>query len=420
MSSRRKLLAWILAALTACALLVSVLLWEHRYARTRWASFLVGDPHTGAQVFQEKGCARCHAPGEAGERSAPDLGFQQSPHSSLNQLVSAMWNHAPGMWERMRAENRSYPDLDYEEMAHLFAYLYTIQYLEEPGDARQGRRLFASKGCMRCHALRGVGGQMGPDLSAVTGVDTPIVWTQKMWNHAPAMEVAMQQLGLSWSKFEGREMSDLLAYVREVSGGSRREFELLPASPDRGEKLFQSKSCIVCHSVKQEGGTIGPSLGAKRDLPLSITQFAGLMWNHSPQMWRAMKARTIARPSFTGREMADLIAFIESVRYFEAGGSPQVGEMVFRGRGCANCHGLHAEGTASGPPIRGRGGAFTSVTLATELWRHGPKMYQRTRALGLAWPTLVESDVGDLVAFLNTPPGVIRAQSQSRPAEEKK
>jgi hypothetical protein len=31
-------------------------------------------------------------------------------------------------------------------------------------------------------------------------------------------------------------------------------------------------------------------------------------------------------------------------------------------------------------------------------------MYERTRQLGRPWPTLNESDVGDVVAFLNSSP----------------
>ena len=415
----RHLLLWGLAAAGASALLVGVLQWDHKYGRARWANFLVGDPHRGFHLFQEKGCGHCHAVNGVGGRLAPDLGYQQPPPSGLDQIVTAMWNHAPRMWERMRKEKLPYPDLSYEEMAHLFAYLYTARYVDEPGDIHRGRELFSTKGCLRCHALYGVGGKVGPDLSSVAGVDTPIAWAQAMWNHAPAMEAELGKLGLPWPQFGRGEMNDLLAYIRDVTGGPRREFELLPASPDRGWQLFQSKSCIVCHSVKGEGGRVGPELGPRHELPLTIVQFTGLMWNHSPKMWRAMQARNILRPAFTGREMADLIAFLHSVRYFEPGGSPQMGEMLFARRGCSNCHGPRGEGTPSGPGLRGRGENFTSVTLATALWRHGPEMEQRTRKLGLPWPKLAESDVGDLLVFLNTPPED-RPHLQSRSSDKKK
>ena len=404
MTAKRQFVLWIVAALAASLFLAWVLKWEHEYSRKRWSSFLVGDPHEGSHLFREKGCADCHSVNGMGSTLAPDLGFEQPPRSSLNQLVTAMWNHAPRMWERMRSLNKPYPSLRYEHMANLFAYLYTARYVDEPGDALRGRQLFAAKGCGRCHALYGVGGRVGPDLSTLAGVDTPIAWTQAMWNHAPSMETEMRRLGLPWPKFANREMNDLLAYIRDVTGGPRREYELLPADSSRGWKLFQSKSCIQCHAVKKEGGRVGPELGAGRQPPVTFVQFSALMWNHSPEMWRAMEARGMSRPTFAGREMADLIAFLHSVRHFEPGGSPQVGEMLFNRRGCSGCHGARGEGAPSGPALRGRGRTFSSVTLATELWDHGPKMYERTRKLGLPWPVLQDDDIGDLLSFLNTPP----------------
>src|SRR5574341_56090 len=223
MSLRRQLVLWGLAALAACALLIAVVERGHDYAESRWANFLVGDPHTGSQLFEQKGCGHCHGVNGVGGRLAPDLGFQQPPQSGLNQLVTAMWNHAPRMWKRMRDEKVRYPQLSYEEIAHLFAYLYTARYVDEPGDVFKGEQLFADKGCVRCHAIHGQGGTLGPDLSSVSDKETPIAWTQAMWNHAPVMQGEAARLGVVWPKFEGSEMNNLLAYTRSVCGGPRRE-----------------------------------------------------------------------------------------------------------------------------------------------------------------------------------------------------
>lgn len=393
-----------MAAVVASGLLTGVLIWQHKSASTRWSTFLVGDPHRGFHVFQKKGCAQCHAVNGVGAKLAPDLGFVDKPQASINELVSAMWNHAPQMWELMRKEKRPYPSLDRAETIDLFAYLYTARYVDEPGDGVRGRALFESKGCIRCHALHGIGGKEGPDLSYVTGKYTPIAWTQAMWNHAPVMEARMQELGFDWPRFERGDMNDVLAYIRENWGGPRSEREFLPASLERGRRLFQSKSCIACHTLNGEGGHAGPELGPKRPLPSSIVQFAGLMWNHSPEMWHMMRAQGIPRPTFEGQQMADLIAFLYSLHYFDPGGSHQSGKSLFARRGCSQCHGPSAEGTPQGPALRGGSGTFNSIALAEALWRHGPKMYERTRERGLSWPTLAESDVGDLVIFLNTPP----------------
>jgi mono/diheme cytochrome c family protein len=402
---RNSLLMWSVVASCTLTVLAGLLAQAHyRNSPSRWGSFLVGDPQEGADLFfEKKGCAHCHAANGVGGKSAPDLGFNRLPQSSITQTVSAMWNHAPKMWDGMLAQKIAYPDLDREDMVNLLAFLYTAHYVDEPGDADRGAVLFLSKGCEGCHGASGVASGLAPDLASVTGVDTPIVWAETMWNHAPKMEARMQQLGAPWPKFEGGEMNDLLAYVRGVCGGARQESALLPASPERGWKVFRDQSCIVCHSVRGQGGRIGPELGPERQLPTSIVRFAGAMWNHSPEMWHASEARNVPRPAFDGRQLADLVAFLASVRYFEPVGSAPAGARLFVERGCGSCHGPNAEGTRQAPALRGHGQAFSIVTLATALWKDGPRMYRRTRELNLQWPSLAESEVGNLVSFLNTP-----------------
>jgi mono/diheme cytochrome c family protein len=401
--SKRQLIAWALAALGASALLVGVLRWEHLDRYRRGNTLLVGMPRTGAKLFERKGCIRCHAVNGAGGRLAPDLGSER-PSTGPDHLVTSMWNHAPRMWERIREERVAYPAISQQEMAHVFSYLYTSRYVGDSGDVEQGGRLFEKKGCVACHSLGGTAAKKGPDLSTRAAVDSLTGWTQAMWNHAPAMESAMREAGVTWPKFEPGEMNDLLAYLRGgrpvASGGS----DLLPADPDRGKKLFEEKSCASCHSLRGEVGRIGPELQSRQKLPPTIIQFAGSMWNHSPEMLRTMRARGVQRPVFRDREMADLVAFLYSLSYSEPGGSPRVGEMLFAGRGCSLCHGPAALGTSEAPSLRGRGKSFNSIALAAALWRHGPGMYKHAQDLGLPWPTLAETDVGDLISFLNTSP----------------
>ena len=101
--------------------------------------------------------------------------------------------------------------------------------------------------------------------------------------------------------------------------------------------------------------------------------------------------------------MADLTAFLASLRYVEPTGSPFVGARVFNVRGCAQCHGPEAEGTRLGPRLRAGGDAYTAVSFTAALWKHTPRMIDRVEELGLSWPTLEATDIGDLVAFLNAP-----------------
>lgn len=401
----RGLRGWPGVAAVAAALLAALIFLGRYCSREeRWSTFLVGDPHAGSHTFREKGCNHCHTVNGVGGGRAPDLGFQRPARSTLDQLVTELWNHAPRMWLQMEAEKIAYPTFSAKEMADLFAYLYTARYMDEPGDAGRGRLLFSQKGCIQCHAVGRQGGKVGPDLKRIGAVDTPLFWAQAMWNHAPVMQAQMEERNITWPEFYDDEMNDLLAYIRQERAGPRREYELLPANPERGLDLFRRKACLECHAVGGKGGTTGPDLGAGKPLPPTLTQVAAEMWNHSPEMWTTMDAKGIDRPTFAGQEMADLISFLYSVRYFELAGSPLVGQELFAERRCAQCHGTDARGGDHGPNLRARGRFLTRVTLARALWAHGPRMYRQSQELGLGWPTLEEGDLGHLLAFLNSPP----------------
>jgi mono/diheme cytochrome c family protein len=387
----------VLLAIAAVGLLLAVLFWERKQSRSRWSSLVAGSPRTGAQLFEKKGCASCHIPGAGQARQAPDLAADASGRSRPDQLVTVMWNHAPQMWERMQAQKLVQPTFSEQEMADLLAYVYTLRYVGEPGNPAKGESLFAAKGCVACHRVQSRGGLASGDIPALDATMTAVGWATAMWNHPEASDAGRP-------RFEGREMNDILSYVRGGGTAPRLDEDLLRADFSRGWQVFRDKSCAACHSVKDEAGRIGPELGPGRELPATILELAGSMWNHSPAMLRQMEHLHIQRAVFRKQEMADLLAFLYSFRYAEPGGSPKVGEVLFAGRGCSHCHGVRGQGTAQAPALRGRGKNYTAVTMATALWRHGPAMYRRAQDLGMSWPLLVESDVGDLITFLNTAP----------------
>ena len=162
--------------------------------------------------------------------------------------------------------------------------------------------------------------------------------------------------------------------------------------------MFQSR-CIQCHSVRGQGGSVGPELGPERDLPLTTEQFASVLGT-THQRCSVIPAKRDSSSVLQGDEIADLRTFLASLRYFEPTGSPLLGERVFSERGCAACHGRMAEGTQHGPGLRSGTEAFTTISLTAALWRHGPRMIDRAEELGIPWPTLKATDIGDLVSFL--------------------
>jgi len=364
---------------------------------TAWAQayFIPGDPKAGMQIFSEKGCMHCHAVLGEGGRSAPDLARAPAGHLSAAELVSAMWNHAPAMWEKMSQEKLAVPKFSTADITNLFAFLYSVRALDKPGDAERGRRLLSEKRCLECHAIAGQGGPRGPDLKTWASHRNPVSWIQAMWNHGPAMQALMTQRGLSWPEFRGDDMADMIACIRELAANPKARAQLRQADPERGRQVFQAKRCDACHAVRGGGGG-GPDLGA-RTLPRTLGQFAALMWNHAPAMWSTMRLQGLARPQFSNQEMADLIAYLFTQRYFEPAGDAGRGRRIFENKSCARCH--FSGGSA--PDLSAWRGKTSVVPLAAALWNHGPLMLAHMRQRQFSWPRFRPGEIVDLIEFLN-------------------
>jgi cytochrome c2 len=310
------------------------------------------------------------------------------------------------MFRQMHYRNLSYPHLTAPEMAHILAYLYQAASIDHAGDPVAGAHMFIDKGCSLCHSVHSVGGRTAPDLSAIASAGSAAVWTRAMWNHAQSMVDAVTKAVGRWPQFTGTEMNNLIAYASEGAPVRKQPVRKqqgheLPGDAERGWNVFQQK-CIECHSVHGQGGTTGPELGPEHELPVGGMEFASVLWNHAPAMLRKVREIGGSLPQLEGDEITDLDVFLASLRYSEPAGSALVGERVFTERGCAACHGTTAGGTKMGPPLHSEPTTFTAVSFATALWKHGPRMIDRTEELGIAWPVLQATDIGDLVSFLNS------------------
>jgi hypothetical protein len=60
MSLRRHLIMWLVANPVVLLIVVGILVWRRASIADQWNTFLSGDPHTGAEIFQQKGCISCH------------------------------------------------------------------------------------------------------------------------------------------------------------------------------------------------------------------------------------------------------------------------------------------------------------------------------------------------------------------------
>jgi len=215
-----------------------------------------------------------------------------------------------------------------------------------------------------------------------------------MWNHAPAMWRKMQETGAAFPVLTERDVTDIFAYLYVL------RYMDVAGDPESGRQLLRDKGCIRCHAVRGEGGTAAPDLGRAEALPRTLISMVGLMWNHFPKMSKVMREKGVERPQFSEREMADLIAYLYSVRYFDEPGDISAGAQVFSEKQCDLCHALEGE-KKEGPDLSRLRGRFSPARMAYAMWEHGPQMLDKMRSRNIPWSFFKGREVADLIAYLN-------------------
>jgi mono/diheme cytochrome c family protein len=354
----------------------------------------------GGEVFSNKGCGKCHAiRGVGGGGGGPDLG-RISTGTSFFGIGAAMWNHLPKMGARMREARVERPTLTPREAADVIAFLFTAQYFDELGDPKAGEKVFAAKGCAQCHAVGGKGGNVGPALDGLKKANSPVLVAAAMWNHGPQMAETMKAKGIPRPTFQGREMVDLIAYVVQAAtdaGGDTAQ--VVPGTPERGERLFAERRCATCHAVAGKGGKIAPDLG-RAGHHMSLTEFAARMWNHAPAMWAKMKERGIEPPRLAGQDMADILAYLYTSRYFDDRGTVRRGAQLIQDRGCTNCHAVRGKGGKLAGDLATSRVVGTPASLIAGMWNHSSYMEAKAQKQDVTWPTLTGQELADLSAYL--------------------
>lgn len=170
-------------------------------------------------------------------------------------------------------------------------------------------------------------------------------------------------------------------------------------NPEQGRNIFIEKGCVKCHSINGAGGTIGPPLDAPaNNRVMNPFSFAANMWNHAPGMIAAQKKKLGGQLHFTGRELGNIIAFIQDdyaqsdfgklvprkrnnkeapeIRLAMPIMSPERGKNVFVNKGCAVCHSFNGIGGDDAPPMddHTKEKLVNPFSFAAKMWDHAPGM----------------------------------------------
>ncbi len=362
--------------------------------------YLIPDnPLKGRFVFEQKGCITCHSDNGESNTIGPDLSKKEF-YGSFLQLASIMWNHLPEMLRQMRELDLPFPEFSSTEMVDLAAYLYFLKYLGEPGNLYRGKILVDEKGCLTCHSVGERGENLAPAFDGLSKYISPLYLAQSLWNHGPEMDASLQNMGLERPIFEKGEIVDLSAYIRAASRGTERDkVYMSPGNPQKGKIVFKEKGCLACHLVNKEGKEIGPDLG-ELELGYSITEIAGLMWNHGATMGDVMKKQNLKWPRFNGREMADLIAYLYFLKFEDKPGDSKAGKKVFYDKGCVTCHGDLGRGGELAPDLSKSTALSSSINMAQIMWNHAPVMEEKILEKVMTWPKFTGKEMRDLYAYL--------------------
>lgn len=264
-------------------------------------------PHLGAgeRLFVAKGCARCHATRGNSERGGPRLEEIARSTSSV-LMAAAMWNHASRLSEVMDADGTVHAPFAGTEVEDIVAYVLAAG--RDPrgemtpvlvGVPDRGKRLFADKGCARCHVVgdKGSGGKIPlvPRESRATLTELP----GALWNHAPAIRA----LGVRLPNVTGQDMADISSYLH-----ASYYFDPPHGDTRRGQRLVEN-NCLRCHAIYNKGAGVAPNFATSNVVSSQLGQLAA-MWNHGRQMENLANRRSVVLPTLTGQELGDITSYL--------------------------------------------------------------------------------------------------------------
>ena len=116
-------------------------------------------------------------------------------------------------------------------------------------------------------------------------------------------------------------------------------------------------------------------------------------------MMKAMSSVGVKVPQLKPEEMADIVAYLYSVRYFASGGSIPRGWVVATNKGCLNCHGVHGERGKPASDLTRAKGLDSSAAVVAALWNH-TLVTPTIAGKKMPWPTFNSEEMANLVTLL--------------------
>ena len=173
----------------------------------------------------------------------------------------------------------------------------------------------------------------------------------------------------------------------------------------RGQRVFESESCVQCHALDGKGGHVAPDLGGAIDRSFTPAALASTMWNHAPTMWATMAQQNVKPGGLGEQAAADLFAYFYSAHFFDKRGDAGRGKRLFHTRTCDRCHGLTTSPNPAAPPVSRWQSLADPIELTQAMWNHSAAMYAEIEHKKMSWPQLTGQDLCDLLVYFRNLPG---------------
>ncbi len=176
-----------------------------------------------------------HGSTEAEEGHAEGAGTMQGGAEEGHTGMGTM----PGSVEEMREMHKEHEhghdfavmeELTVSQLTRMMSLMHDVGVVMPPMDAARGRHLFVEKGCIACHSVNGVGGNLGPALNAE---DMPrpmnsFEFVARMWRGARAMTEMQEDLLGEVISLDGQDLADLVVFAHDPEEQSKLTEDQIP------------------------------------------------------------------------------------------------------------------------------------------------------------------------------------------------
>ncbi len=153
--------------------------------------------------------------------------------------MMGMMGMAPNSAEDMREMHKKHEhghdfdimeELSPDQLSRMMGLMNDVGVVMPPMDSGRGRLLFLEKGCIACHSVNGVGGNIGPALNAG---DMPrpmnsFEFVARMWRGARAMTELQEGLFGEVISLSGQDLADLVVFAHDPEEQAKLTKDQIP------------------------------------------------------------------------------------------------------------------------------------------------------------------------------------------------